>query len=115
MKWNKSKSPPILNTTRVGKYTLFTVSYNQYHPYELFAKSKYLQDPEIFPFFQQFVLSLWQLRYTTSSHLLADLLRQQFNHKISRREMIDELAWCVQNSAPRFQLCWPSVKYLLTM
>ena len=111
-KWDSIKSPPILHRSRKGKYNLATVSMNQYHPYELYSKSKYLTKPESFIIIQQFVLALWQLHNTTNPILTAELLQAQKSDKLSREEIIDQLRWCIQNSEARFQLCWPSVKFI---
>lgn len=108
-KWNPKKSPPILHCRRLGQHGCAVVSPNQYSPYELFYKSKYLKDPELFPLFQKAVLALWQSKYTTNPKLQAQLLRDQSSSKLSHQTIIDQLTWCIQNSPPQFQLLWPSV------
>ena len=108
-KWNAKKSPPVLHCNRVGFYGHFVVSPNQYSPYEMFNKTKYLKDPKLFPLFQQAVLALWQSKNTTDPKLTAELLAAQNSKQLPRYVIIDQLTWCVQNTPPQFQLYWPSV------
>ena len=108
-KWNAKKSPAILHCNRLGFYGYFEVSSDQYSPYEMFSKTKYLQNPELFPLFQQAVLALWQSKNTTDPKLTAELLAAQNSKKLPRHILIDQLRWCVQNTPPQFQLYWPSV------
>ena len=109
MKWNQKKSPPILHCQRLGQHQITMVSPNQYSPYELFEKSTYLKNPELFPLFQKAVLALWQNKQTTNPSLQSKLLADQKSDKLSHRLIIDQLSWCIQNSPPQFQLLWPSV------
>ena len=107
--WNPKTSPPILHCNRLGYFGYCQVSPNQYSPYEMFSKTKYLQNPEFFPSFQKAVLALWQCKSTTDPILTAELLKAQNSMKLCRQIIIDQLRWCVQNTPPQFQLCWPSV------
>ena len=115
LKWNILKSPPVLHRSRKGQYNLMTVSPNQYHPYELFFKSKYLHQPKYFKIIQTFVLAFWQTHNTTNPVLIAELLKAQQSDELTRAEIIDQFRWCIQNSAARFQLCWPSVEFLFSL
>ena len=112
LRWHPTKSPPILHRSRRGQFNLMTASLNQYHPQELYYRSRHLCHKETFNAIQAFVLALWQLRNTTNTVLVAQLLQAQKSNIISREDIIDQLRWCIQNCDKRFQLSWPSVKYL---
>ena len=111
IEWHSKKSPPILHCELLGQHKLNIASPNQYSPYEMFSKSKYLSKPELFVLFQKAVLALWQSKYTTNPKLQAQLLKDQTSAELPRAIIIDQLTWCVQNTPPQFQLLWPSVKF----
>ena len=110
-RWNVIKSPPIINEPRMDQFNLQQSSPMQYEPYELYKRSV-LRDPMIFKEVQRFVLALWQLKETTDPKLIAELKEKQLSDKLSIKEILNILKWHVQHSAPRFQSCWPSVKYI---
>lgn len=70
-----------------------------------------MKSDQAFKEVQRFVLALWQLKETTDPLLNAELMQQQLSEIYDRKQIINILKWHVQYSAPRFQLCWPSVKY----
>lgn len=110
LKWDGIWSPPVLHTARVDKHGMQKVSEIQLRPYELYEQSIYLSNPIYFKELQRFVLALWQLRFTTDPKLCAELMEKQESKIMTRKEILMQLTWLVQQSAPRFQLCWPSVK-----
>lgn len=109
MKWCNTSSPPTLHIRRLGQYGHVHVSRNQYHPYEMYEKSKYLKDESLFPHFQNAVLALWQLKKTRNPRLQHELTKILHQEQLPRAKLIDQLTWCVQMTPPQFQLCWPSV------
>ena len=112
IQWDPIKSPPILHRRRKAKNSITTLAYNQYHPYEMFSKTKYLKQPALFPYFRKAMLALWQSRNTKDPLLKAQLLDDQRSKALPRSVLIDQLKYCVQNTPKEFQLCWPSVKNL---
>ena len=115
LKWNAQSSPPVLHTARLCAHGLVKVATNQCHPYELFQKSRYLNDPSLFIHFQSSVLALWQIKNTKEPKLIKDLSKKIYqNQRLSAKMLKDQLTWCVQMSPPQFQLCWPSVLYFFS-
>ena len=112
-KWDPISSPPIINEPRLDQFKLKEASLKQYAPYDLY-KCSVLRYPVVFKEVQRFVLALWQLKETTNKKLIAELMNAQLSDILSREDIINILKWHVQYSATRFQLCWPSVKYLYT-
>lgn len=109
IRWDPEWSPPILKYKRISSTSHQEISQTQLSPYELYQESVYLSNPIYFKELQRFVLALWQDKLTTNTLLAAELLEQQESKLIKRAEIIEHLTWCVQQSPPRFQLCWPSV------
>lgn len=111
LEWDEDWSPPILNSPRLDKKGERKVSDNTLEPYKLYEESAILSNPIYFTELQRFVLARWKSKYTTDPILIAELMEQQQSKLMTIKQMINHLKWCVQQSSPRFQLCWPSVKY----
>lgn len=108
LKWDETKSPPIINKCRFGPFGT-KVSEIQLDPYKLYDQCNYLKDDAIFSEIQRFVLALWQSVKTTDPKLNAELLRKQKSDKFSRKQFKQILTYLVQSTPPRFQLAFFSV------
>lgn len=109
LKWDKT-SPPILNEPRLDDDGLQQISSTQLKPYDLFHQSLYLSNNIFFAELQRFVIALWRDKFTTDRMLCAELLEQQQSNLMTRKDIINHLTWCIQQTPPRFQGSWISVK-----
>ena len=107
--WDPIHSPPLLHVERNGQFGLIPVTINQYHPYELVAKSKHLNQPNLFPLFANAVQSSWRLKNAYNQRLKGELKRDIGTAELPKDVLIEQLRWLVQNCPPQFQLYWPSV------
>ena len=88
----------------------------QTHPYDYYYNDTehgyYLKNPIFFKEIQRWVLAQWQLNKTTDYELIAELKLKQKSKIFSEKQIRNILAKWVESIHPRFQLCWPSVKYI---
>ena len=110
IEWDKT-SPPILNEPKIDSEGMQIISNTELDPYKLFEESLYLSNPKYFKEIQRWVIALWQLEETSDEMLIAELLQQQQSNIMTTLDIIKQLTWCIQQTPPRFQLCWIGVKY----
>lgn len=113
LKWDKH-SPPILNHSRPGQFGLNHASHIQTDPYDFYDNHcEYLKHPIFFKEIQRWVLAHWQLNKTTDDELIAELKQKQKSKIFTQKQILTILSTWIESIHPRFQLNWPSVKYIL--
>ena len=108
-----NKSPPVVGHAS-GIYTgQIQTKSPKYDPYTLIDNTpkQLFQNKEYFAIMKHVVRTHCQLKSTRDKKLISELIKEKYKYSnvISVDAIREELIYCVQNSAPQFQLLWTSI------